>query len=97
MFCFNAFTISAEPGTNNALKVYTSIIETPDDTGTSSDDINDTLAFDIKLRDCVSGEKYVNGECHVCPEGTYSIELDSDSCDECPSGATCYGNNTLVP
>ena len=27
----------------------------------------------------------------------YSLDLEALNCEQCPNGAVCYGNNTMVP
>jgi len=53
--------------------------------------------FNIKLRKCVPGE-YNNTNtrtCDYCPEGSYSL-IPSDSCQDCPTYASCAGGNNLI-
>ena len=35
--------------------------------------------------------------CIICEAPTYSIDGNQETCYECPSGATCYGNWTMIP
>ena len=46
------------------------------------------------FRSCNSGEKYTNGACISCVNGTYSLTFEEDvGCQPCPDEAFgCYGN-----
>ena len=83
----------ATPGTNISLRTVISL----DDVMDSSSESDSALNIDISLRDCISGESLINNECYLCERGTYSLDPTSDSCSDCPDGAKCYGNNTMVP
>ena len=47
------------------------------------------------FRACHNGEKYLNGACVSCGNGTYSlIYSEGQSCQKCPPEAVdCYANN----
>ena len=49
------------------------------------------------MRDCISGESQINKECIECGPGTYSIDVPSNECKDCPEGAECYGSNSMAP
>ena len=47
------------------------------------------------FRNCQNGEKYLNGACVTCGNGTYSLQYKEDGiCIRCPvEGKGCYANN----
>lgn len=55
--------------------------------------------INVNISKCPSGyQKIKEGDfykCEACPEGMYSLEEDSESCDFCPDNAKCFGNKII--
>ena len=54
----------------------------------------------FSFRECKNGEKYQDGSCVSCPNGTYSlIYAKDDGCRRCPKeGESCFKNKiNLIP
>uniref|UniRef100_A0A383V7R9 TNFR-Cys domain-containing protein n=1 Tax=Tetradesmus obliquus TaxID=3088 RepID=A0A383V7R9_TETOB len=52
----------------------------------------------IQVRSCILGEVTpVPDACQACPEGSFSLEPQMQTCDSCPAGAECPGGFSIVP
>jgi len=63
--------------------------------GIADSDYNFMTTSVWNFRGCYDGEKYSNGACVTCINGTYSLVYSEDqSCNNCPEEAnSCYANN----
>jgi hypothetical protein len=84
---FNSFKISTDPGTTTEI-IFQS------DMDLDSADISVTV--EIEIRECWIGESLVGKDCVVCPPGSYNL-VAASACEDCPTGAVCYGNATMAP
>lgn len=57
---------------------------------------SDFLAVPVNMRSCLIGETHQSDQCLICPASKYSLNPEG-SCEDCPVGAICYGNYTMVP
>lgn len=97
VFQFSNFTVVAAPGSSQAVLISTTAVAL-DQRELMGDPTPyyQVVGINLHLRDCVSGESYLDGICYPCPESTFSL-VPSDPCLTCPSEAICYGTNHMVP
>ena len=50
--------------------------------------------FEISFRQCIIGEKAVNGQCIKCPQGEFLLTYGTE-CNTCPTDATCPGGSVI--
>ena len=93
--------ISANCNPNGSLTVqYTSQPSAEYFGGITRSEYNFMTTSVLDFRECYSGEKYLNGACVSCGNGTYSLTYSEDqSCQKCPPEAIdCYGSDiNLAP
>ena len=62
---------------------------------------NITISFDIYIRNCSSGEIYMQDEtCRVCSQGFFSVTnpmINDAQCLSCPDNFVCLGGDQLYP
>jgi hypothetical protein len=96
-FLFEAFAITAQPGSTQYLSVSSLAV----DTGKAAK-AQDGLKYipkvriRVNMRQCQVGESQLGIVCLLCDAGTYSLD-PTLPCKLCPSAAYCYGNFTMVP
>ena len=96
-YAFKDFGITAVPENSTLLYIQTSgIDQSVSRNFTELMTFVPTIAVRAEMRACLIGETLLNNQCVVCPAGKYSLD-PSQSCLECPDGAVCYGNFTMVP
>lgn len=97
MYIFKDFGVTAVPGNSTLLYVRTSGIDSSKIRNfTEEMTFVTTIAIRAEMRLCHIGETLLNDQCVVCPVGKYSLD-PAQSCQDCPDGAICYGNYTMVP
>jgi hypothetical protein len=97
MYIFKDFGVTAVPGNYTLLYVRTSGIDSSKIRNfTDEMTFVTTIAIRAEMRLCHIGETLLNDQCVVCPVGKYSFD-PAQSCQDCPDGAICYGNYTMVP
>jgi len=97
VFRFSNFSIEAAPGSSQTLLISTAAVAL-DQKGFIGDPTPyyPIVGVNLKLRECVSGESYLQGVCYPCPESTFSLD-PSNPCLSCPSEAICLGTNQMTP
>lgn len=98
IFIFNDFSVSAKPGTETNIEIYTSAID-PSKAGKARDNSTyyQAILITAKLRYCGIGEVTVGNNCEVCKSGFYSLNPLLATCINCPDQAICFGGYELVP
>ena len=93
---FSAFTLTAKPGSSQYVEVATPAIRKQQLASSDQDIIEDVMLVKFTFRECLMGEYQQGDSCEECIVGTYSFN-SSVACENCPEGAICYGNYTMVP
>lgn len=97
IYSFKDFGVTAPPGTSTFLYVRTSGVDESKARNFSEEmTFTTTIAIRADMRACLIGETFLNEQCVICPLGKYSFD-PAQSCQDCPDGAICYGNYTMVP
>lgn len=98
VFVFSGFTVVGPPLTTQLLLITTNGVDlTRKNSAKDPSDYYATVSLLVTFRACVSGEaQQANGQCRPCPVNTFSLNPE-DPCIGCPSHATCYGRNAMVP
>jgi hypothetical protein len=84
VFTFTNFKVTTDPGVV-LLLVKVGLI-----------DSYIAVPFEIHVRECIIGESLIGKDCIVCAPGSYNLS-PGKACEDCPTGAVCYGNYTMVP
>jgi predicted outer membrane repeat protein len=95
-FIFDDFTISSQPGSTVQILFTTPAIQ-ESNKKSGKYPVYKFGMINIILRDCLLGEKRTDDKCIICPNNTYSIDLDDKECKECPYTAKCYGKFYILP
>ena len=96
-YTVQGFGVTAPPASSTTLLMRTSAIDyTKQIKARDNRTYSDTMNVAVHMRSCQIGESHQADQCMICPIGKYSLDPDV-SCKECPTGATCYGNFTVVP
>lgn len=82
-FTFSEIKVTTDPNTTASLLLMASSLKYP-------------TGLEVFVRPCVVGEALVSKECKVCETGTYSLD-PTVQCKDCPTGAKCLGNHTMLP
>ena len=87
--------VTAEPESNITIILRTESLNSHETEKENS--VTDYTNLEVIVRVWELGEIPVGNACEVCPPYTYSLDPHQVKCKECPEGATCLGNWTMVP
>jgi hypothetical protein len=93
-FTVTNFTITAEPGTSQALKLKVNGLDT---SKLKSTPPPRNISIPVSLRLCVPGEIQDGKACSICRGNSYSLDTSDATCLGCMATADCLGGALIYP
>jgi hypothetical protein len=88
------FTVTAEPGTNQALRLKVNGLDT---SKLKSAPPPISISIPVSLRLCEAGEIKNGKACSICTKNSYSLDTSDATCLGCMASADCLGGASIYP
>eukprot|EP00347_Sterkiella_histriomuscorum_P010324 403376745 len=92
IFEFSDMIFVAKPSYTTQLKFITTGVNSALYSQVTGNNFQD-FEVNISFRECIQGEITQNNMCIECQKGTYSLKLQSISCEKCFNNGVCFGKN----